>query len=565
MSILSYLNASAAPIALTGTLFNPTLLFDGETDGGTWEVSADTVWADTAGTIPATVNAANGVARIDDLSGNGYHLTQATSGSRPVLRGTPTGNNLVDDPYFDDGSGWSAGSGWAIQKPVAIATTSSGPLNFTGFVPTAGKIYLVAIKIARTAGSVTVKLGGASAAIPGSSGTFYAWLTTINPSILSITGSGFTGRVDYVSVLDASAGAVGAPYFLQFTGAESLTATISLASYPLTLIQKAATQATGGSPCMFGVQLTNTDYKAIVVRGSVLGRKESTIGAAMPIGGSPTFRIEMQEAEFTASAQVARGDGDSGPPVANTNSSSINTTLSLGKVANLTAEGLWWGGTMLPRVVTAKERAQFLAYHKGDLAIRVWGGSMTTGLGALYGGWVPWLGSRLRRTAIQNGYSGQTSDFIKDQFLARTNTARDNWINIFWFGSNDRMDLNGTGPTIANFAACIADLPKGARYLVAAPLRADDPVDSGTITLAQMQEVEASLLAAYGNRFVDIRGYLAARGNGSATDNADIAVGATPTSLRAAGDNKQLNDLGYRYVADCVEAKLAELGWTDVL
>lgn len=42
------------------------------------------LWADVAGTSPATADGAP-VARWDDLSGGGHHLTQATSGNRPTL------------------------------------------------------------------------------------------------------------------------------------------------------------------------------------------------------------------------------------------------------------------------------------------------------------------------------------------------------------------------------------------------------------------------------------------------------------------------------------------------
>ncbi len=44
----------------------------------------DTVWQDTAATTPAIAD--DPVGRIDDISGNGNHLLQATAGKRPILR-----------------------------------------------------------------------------------------------------------------------------------------------------------------------------------------------------------------------------------------------------------------------------------------------------------------------------------------------------------------------------------------------------------------------------------------------------------------------------------------------
>ena len=77
--------------------FSPASLFSGN-KGGFWVASDAKTWADTAGTTPITNGAA--VARIDDQSGNGNHLLQATAGNRPV---------------------WASGT-----NPYALATAASG-------------------------------------------------------------------------------------------------------------------------------------------------------------------------------------------------------------------------------------------------------------------------------------------------------------------------------------------------------------------------------------------------------------------------------------------------------
>lgn len=66
-------------------LSSPADLFAGGIDGAWWEVTPGHVWKDTAGTIPATADG-DLVARIDDRSGNGHHLLQATAVNRPVLK-----------------------------------------------------------------------------------------------------------------------------------------------------------------------------------------------------------------------------------------------------------------------------------------------------------------------------------------------------------------------------------------------------------------------------------------------------------------------------------------------
>jgi hypothetical protein len=86
-----------------GDLFNPSTVFTGATGG--WYDPSDltTLFQDTAGTTPVTTDGQS-VARINDKSGNGLHLTQATAGSRPLYK---TANGLswllhdgVDDCLF---------------------------------------------------------------------------------------------------------------------------------------------------------------------------------------------------------------------------------------------------------------------------------------------------------------------------------------------------------------------------------------------------------------------------------------------------------------------------------
>lgn len=50
-----------------------------------YDASISNMWEDSAGTIPAADDA-DVVGRFDDLSGNGYHLSQATTANKPTLR-----------------------------------------------------------------------------------------------------------------------------------------------------------------------------------------------------------------------------------------------------------------------------------------------------------------------------------------------------------------------------------------------------------------------------------------------------------------------------------------------
>jgi hypothetical protein len=65
------------------------------------------MWKDTAGTTPVTA-VDDLVARIDDKSGNGFHATQATEASRPILKQDGNGNYYLLFDGTDDGLATSA-------------------------------------------------------------------------------------------------------------------------------------------------------------------------------------------------------------------------------------------------------------------------------------------------------------------------------------------------------------------------------------------------------------------------------------------------------------------------
>lgn len=72
--------------------------------------------------------------------------------------------------------------------------------------------------------------------------------------------------------------------------------------------------------------------------------------------------------------------------------------------------------------------------------------------------------------------------------------------------------------------------------------------------IASIQALNATLASTYGSRYIDVLGWLQAHGDNSANDNADIAAGYTPRSLRF--DSLHLNDAGYALVAQKVFSAL---------
>jgi hypothetical protein len=73
-----------------GTPYSPTTLFAGGEEGFFFDVSdLSTVWEDSAGTVPASVDGP--VGRVTDKSGRGRNVTQGTTANKPTLR---TGGGL---------------------------------------------------------------------------------------------------------------------------------------------------------------------------------------------------------------------------------------------------------------------------------------------------------------------------------------------------------------------------------------------------------------------------------------------------------------------------------------
>lgn len=83
MRIVTDLGVGSAP-ARPRQGWSPAWLFRGGAAGAWYDLTAEgSVWRDTEGTLPALPG--DGVARLDDLSGQGNHLTQPVVAARPML------------------------------------------------------------------------------------------------------------------------------------------------------------------------------------------------------------------------------------------------------------------------------------------------------------------------------------------------------------------------------------------------------------------------------------------------------------------------------------------------
>jgi lysophospholipase L1-like esterase len=125
--------------------------------------------------------------------------------------------------------------------------------------------------------------------------------------------------------------------------------------------------------------------------------------------------------------------------------------------------------------------------------------------------------------------------FVPD--TAITYADRVAWI---WAGSNGAA----AGRSVSDDIAAMVQHLDNPRYLVASVL---PTLGGDTLALAHLRDLNRALAAAFPGHFVDVAGALRGAGNGSAGDDADLAIGLVPRSLRH--DDVHLDDAGYAVVA----------------
>lgn len=183
--------------------FNPATLFSSGQAGGWYDPSdLSSMWQDSAGTIAAAVDSP--VGKIDDKSGRGNHLVQATSAARPILR-LATGYYYLEFDGVDDLLDKTLGT--AIAQPYSRVSSlrqvswASNDYIFTGATSAAGgliqlgaspelQIYAGTAFVASNTnlavgvnGVVSEAFNGASSSLTINNGT----ATTGNPGSASAT------------------------------------------------------------------------------------------------------------------------------------------------------------------------------------------------------------------------------------------------------------------------------------------------------------------------------------------------------------------------------------------
>ncbi len=107
---------------------------------------------------------------------------------------------------FAGDTGWTKGAGWAISAGVATATgaISTALEQSAGVTLIEGKSYSVKYTITRSAGTITLSVGGTAGTARSASGTYSETIIAGSTQTISFGTSGFTGTVDNVSIRDVT-------------------------------------------------------------------------------------------------------------------------------------------------------------------------------------------------------------------------------------------------------------------------------------------------------------------------------------------------------------------------
>lgn len=118
------------------------------------------------------------------------------------LRFANVPTDLVTNGAFAADTDWTKGTGWTIAGGVADAAGAISTDLEQTVALVAGASYTVTFTATRSAGSVTVKIGGTSGTARSSSATFSEVIVAgSSNSLIEFSGSGFTGTIDDVSIV----------------------------------------------------------------------------------------------------------------------------------------------------------------------------------------------------------------------------------------------------------------------------------------------------------------------------------------------------------------------------
>ena len=174
-------------------------------------------------------------------------------------------------------------------------------------------------------------------------------------------------------------------------------------------------------------------------------------------------------------------------------------------------------------------------------SIAGWGDSLTYGIGANPGGYLAIFGNLSSKNTLNKGIPAESSSLVLQRFL--NNPQFWKYSTIIWVGSNN-IPFQST--ILSDIATMVSSIGHN-RYVIIG-LHVPSPNPNPSTGYTQITNINAALSSVYGARFFDLQAYFQTQGDGSAGDNADIAVNVAPRSKRF--DFIHFNPTGYSLLAN---------------
>lgn len=156
----------------------------------------------TAGSVTPSIGGTAGTAR----SSSATFTETIVAGSTQILAFTGAGfTGTIDNVSV---TAWVLGTGWTTDGSTAIASgaisTALSQTANTAYPIIEGQSYYVTFTATRSAGSVTVNVGGTAGSARSSAATFSEMIIAGSTQAISFTTSGFTGTIDNVTIIPSA-------------------------------------------------------------------------------------------------------------------------------------------------------------------------------------------------------------------------------------------------------------------------------------------------------------------------------------------------------------------------
>lgn len=221
---------------------------------------------------------------------------------------------------FASDTGWTKGTGWSIGSGVATATGAiSTDLEQTaGITLIEGKTYSCTFTITRSAGDITLSLGGTEGTVRNASGTYTENIICGSTQTIKFATSGFTGTVDNVSIKEVGGVQIIPPSKYTISGT-ALTISTPIATgsnnllvyAPYTLINAAGAAQTAADEAVAAQAAAEAAQTAAEEAEANIAGLEATSTTSLAIGtGSKVFTIEADKGFIAGMWVLVTSDAD---------------------------------------------------------------------------------------------------------------------------------------------------------------------------------------------------------------------------------------------------------------